>query len=353
MGSARSRGTGRRSAAGAGRVLAGSRAGSCSWPPARRCSASWCRTSSSSQRAALVPGPDPCARDATTRRASGADHTTPGSPCRCSRRRCTGVLRCRARRDPARRPRPGARGHAHPDQRPEAGLSFCVNVTAAVFFLFSGKVVWSRRRDGVGALIGGSIGGRLAGRMRAELLRRIVVVIASWSGSSTWSGDAGRGLRVVDDPRDQSPLFVGAISARTPRSRTGRSISNRSSARRLPLRSSWAPSSAPRATAVRVGVERREPDLHDQPHGEATFLAEVVDDHVRELRHSRRTSSGRLRSSWNVARDSGLGHERLVAHLRGVLSGGERAQPRPGHRAEQVARSSSSALARSSTVRMP
>jgi uncharacterized membrane protein YfcA len=58
------------------------------------------------------------------------------------------------------------------------GLSFCVNVTAAVFFLFSGKVVWSAALVmAVGALIGGSIGGRMAGRMPADLLRRIVVVI--------------------------------------------------------------------------------------------------------------------------------------------------------------------------------
>ncbi len=58
------------------------------------------------------------------------------------------------------------------------GLSFCVNVTAAVFFLFSGKVVWSAALVmGVGAVVGGSIGGRLAGRIRAELLRRIVVAI--------------------------------------------------------------------------------------------------------------------------------------------------------------------------------
>ncbi len=58
------------------------------------------------------------------------------------------------------------------------GLSFCVNVTAAVFFLFSGKVVWSAALVmAIGALIGGSVGGRLAGRMRAELLRRIVVAI--------------------------------------------------------------------------------------------------------------------------------------------------------------------------------
>jgi len=57
-------------------------------------------------------------------------------------------------------------------------LSFCVNVTAAVFFLFSGKVVWSAALVmAIGALIGGSLGGRLAGRMRAEALRRVVVVI--------------------------------------------------------------------------------------------------------------------------------------------------------------------------------
>lgn len=58
------------------------------------------------------------------------------------------------------------------------GLSFCVNVAAATFFLFSGKVVWSAALVmAVGALVGGSVGGRLAGRMRAELLRRVVVAI--------------------------------------------------------------------------------------------------------------------------------------------------------------------------------
>jgi uncharacterized membrane protein YfcA len=57
-------------------------------------------------------------------------------------------------------------------------LSFCVNVTAAVFFLFSGEVVWSAALVmAVAALVGGSIGGRLAGRMRAEVLRGIVVAI--------------------------------------------------------------------------------------------------------------------------------------------------------------------------------
>ena len=57
-------------------------------------------------------------------------------------------------------------------------LSFCINVTAAVFFLFSGRVAWTAALVmAVGALIGGSIGGRLAGRMRAERLRGVVVAI--------------------------------------------------------------------------------------------------------------------------------------------------------------------------------
>jgi len=57
-------------------------------------------------------------------------------------------------------------------------LSFCINVTAAVLFIFSGKVVWSAALVmAIGAIVGGSVGGRLAGRMRAEVLRRVVVVI--------------------------------------------------------------------------------------------------------------------------------------------------------------------------------
>jgi hypothetical protein len=57
-------------------------------------------------------------------------------------------------------------------------ISFSVNVSAAVFFLFSGKVYWTAAAVMVvGAILGGSIGGRLAGRMRAEVLRRVVVAI--------------------------------------------------------------------------------------------------------------------------------------------------------------------------------
>lgn len=54
--------------------------------------------------------------------------------------------------------------------------SFCINTAAAVFFLFSGKIVWPVALVMmVGALVGGALGGRLAGRIKPETLRRIVV----------------------------------------------------------------------------------------------------------------------------------------------------------------------------------
>jgi hypothetical protein len=57
-------------------------------------------------------------------------------------------------------------------------IAFSVNVTAAVFFLFSNQVVWlAALVMAVGALIGGSLGGRLAGRVKPASLRRMVVVI--------------------------------------------------------------------------------------------------------------------------------------------------------------------------------
>src|ERR671933_3067629 len=57
-------------------------------------------------------------------------------------------------------------------------ISFSVNTAAAVFFLFSGQVVWSAALVmAVGALVGGALGGRLAGRIRPILLRRIVVTV--------------------------------------------------------------------------------------------------------------------------------------------------------------------------------
>lgn len=57
-------------------------------------------------------------------------------------------------------------------------VSFIVNVAAAVFFLFSGKVVWTVAIVmAVGALIGGLLGGKLAGKVKPSTLRWTVVII--------------------------------------------------------------------------------------------------------------------------------------------------------------------------------
>lgn len=57
-------------------------------------------------------------------------------------------------------------------------VAFSTNIAAAVFFLFSGKVVWPAALVmAVGALIGGALGGRLAGRVKPSTLRWIVVTI--------------------------------------------------------------------------------------------------------------------------------------------------------------------------------
>jgi uncharacterized membrane protein YfcA len=57
-------------------------------------------------------------------------------------------------------------------------VAFSVNVAAAVFFLFSGKVVWSAAIVmAAGALVGGVLGGRLAGRIKPSTLRWTVVSI--------------------------------------------------------------------------------------------------------------------------------------------------------------------------------
>lgn len=57
-------------------------------------------------------------------------------------------------------------------------VGFAVNVAAAVFFLFSGQVVWSVALVmAIGALIGGTLGGRLAGRIKPSTLRWTVVTI--------------------------------------------------------------------------------------------------------------------------------------------------------------------------------
>jgi uncharacterized membrane protein YfcA len=57
-------------------------------------------------------------------------------------------------------------------------ISLSVNVAAAVFFIFSGKVVWSAALVmAFGALLGGALGGKLAGRIKPSTLRWVVVSI--------------------------------------------------------------------------------------------------------------------------------------------------------------------------------
>ena len=57
-------------------------------------------------------------------------------------------------------------------------VAFTVNIAAAVFFLFSGQVIWSFALVmAIGALIGGVLGGRLASRIKPSALRWTVVII--------------------------------------------------------------------------------------------------------------------------------------------------------------------------------
>jgi len=57
-------------------------------------------------------------------------------------------------------------------------IALSVNLAAAVFFLFSGRIVWPVALVmAAGALLGGFLGGRFAGRIRPGLLRGIVVSI--------------------------------------------------------------------------------------------------------------------------------------------------------------------------------
>jgi len=57
-------------------------------------------------------------------------------------------------------------------------ISLAINVAAAVFFLFSGLVIWYLALVmAAGALLGGMLGGRIAGRINPGLLRGLVVVV--------------------------------------------------------------------------------------------------------------------------------------------------------------------------------
>ena len=68
-------------------------------------------------------------------------------------------------------------------------VAFSVNIAAAVFFLFSGQVVWiAAGVMAVGALAGGAIGGRIAGRMPPAILRWTVVAIGLVLSVCYWLG---------------------------------------------------------------------------------------------------------------------------------------------------------------------
>jgi len=57
-------------------------------------------------------------------------------------------------------------------------LALSANIAAAVYFLFSGQVVWlAAGIMAVSALLGGAAGGRLAGRINPAILRWIIVSI--------------------------------------------------------------------------------------------------------------------------------------------------------------------------------
>jgi len=57
-------------------------------------------------------------------------------------------------------------------------ISFSANLAAALFFVFSGKVLWPVALVmAVGALLGGALGGRLAGRIQPRTLRTVVIII--------------------------------------------------------------------------------------------------------------------------------------------------------------------------------
>ena len=60
----------------------------------------------------------------------------------------------------------------------KSAMALCSNLTAAILFLFSGRVFWSAAVVmAIGALSGSMIGGRLASKVKPRTLRRVVVTI--------------------------------------------------------------------------------------------------------------------------------------------------------------------------------
>src|SRR5262249_1158399 len=59
-------------------------------------------------------------------------------------------------------------------------IALCVNVAAAILFLFSGKVIWSATAArAVAALAGGAIGGLAADWVPPSVLRGMVVIFGA------------------------------------------------------------------------------------------------------------------------------------------------------------------------------
>lgn len=57
-------------------------------------------------------------------------------------------------------------------------VAFVVNIAAAIFFLFSGQVLWTVALVmAIGSWIGGHLGGKLAGKIKPSMLRWTVVTI--------------------------------------------------------------------------------------------------------------------------------------------------------------------------------
>ena len=62
-------------------------------------------------------------------------------------------------------------------------LSLVINVVAAIFFVFSGKVYWGFAvAMAIGSLVGGNLGGRLAHRLDPKVLRVVVVIFGTIVG---------------------------------------------------------------------------------------------------------------------------------------------------------------------------
>lgn len=67
-------------------------------------------------------------------------------------------------------------------------VSFSVNIAAAVFFLFSGHVLWIVAAVmAAGALIGGAMGGQVASRMKPTALRWVVVAVGFALAAYYWT----------------------------------------------------------------------------------------------------------------------------------------------------------------------